>query len=79
MSRESNGEKTVVSTMLLEQLNLNPSLTSYQKNKKQKQKPANLIWIVDLNAKAKTTKFPEENMEENFCELRLGKDFLESI
>lgn len=38
----------------------------------------NLIWIMDLYVKAKTMKFLEYRGE-NFCDLGIGKDFLERV
>lgn len=37
----------------------------------------NSNYIIHLNVKSKTIKFLEENMEENFCDVCLGKDFLD--
>lgn len=34
-----------------------------------------LKWILNLNLKAKTTNFPEENIEQNLCKLYVGKYF----
>ena len=35
-----------------------------------------LTWIIDLNTKIKTLKLPEKNVEEIFCNCRIGKDCL---
>ena len=38
----------------------------------------NLGWIRELNVRAKSIKFLEENIRENLCDLGLGKDFLDT-
>lgn len=36
----------------------------------------NSVGITELNTRAKTIKLTEENIEENLCDVRLGKYFL---
>lgn len=33
-------------------------------------------WFIDLNVKAKNINLPKESIEENLCNLEIGKDFL---
>lgn len=53
---------------MFKNVNLDLCLTHYRK--------VNSTWITDLIVKAKTIKLLEENIEENFCNLELGKGFL---
>ena len=48
------------------QTKFNPYLAPYPQINSQQ--------IIDLNAKPKTIKFPEENLGENLCKSGLGKD-----
>lgn len=47
-----------------EKININPHFITNIK--------INLKWVLDLNVKAKHIIVPEENIGENFCDLRVG-------
>lgn len=47
----------------------NPYLTPYTKT--------NFKWTTDLHINAKTIKLLDKNIQENLCDLSLGKDFLD--
>ena len=52
-------------------MNLDPYFSLYKK--------VHLGWVIDLIVRAKTIKFLEENIGENFYDHEVNKDFLERI
>ena len=62
----TNDTGTTWSSTHTKKENLNTDLTPFTK--------INSKWIIDLNVKCKTLKFPEDNVEENLYDLRFGND-----
>lgn len=77
VQRQFNGERTVFSKVVLEQLDIDTQ-TNLDSNRKTFTK-INSGWVIELTVKCNIIKLLEDNIEENLSGLGFGDDFLDKM